>query len=55
MNNINTIDGGTHVSGLKAALTRSFNSYISERMNKQTKGTSIGGDDIREGLTGLFQ
>ena len=51
VNNINTIDGGTHVSGLKAALTRSFNSYISERMSKQSKNTSLGGDDIREGLT----
>ena len=49
VNNINTIDGGTHVSGFKAALTRSINNYLSgTKMAK--KLDSLGGDDIREGL-----
>ena len=52
VNNINTVDGGTHVSGFKGALTRTFNSYIADKnISKSNKGISIGGDDIREGLT----
>ncbi len=52
VNNINTIDGGTHVSGLKAALTRTVNNYAqSEQLLKKDKGTVLSGDDIREGLT----
>ncbi len=52
VNNINTIDGGTHVSGLKASLTRTINSYSQEKnLLKSNKGESISGDDIREGLT----
>jgi DNA gyrase subunit B len=55
VNNINTIDGGTHVSGFKAALTRTFNSYLSEKnLGKAYKGVSVGGDDIREGLTSVI-
>ena len=51
-NNINTIDGGTHVSGLKGALTRTVNSYASQtNLLKTNKGATISGDDIREGLT----
>ena len=51
-NNINTIDGGTHVSGLKAALTRTVNSYATQtNLLKANKGSTISGDDIREGLT----
>jgi DNA gyrase subunit B len=52
-NNINTIDGGTHVSGLKAALTRTVNTYATQsNLLKTTKNSSaISGDDIREGLT----
>ncbi|MEC7984648.1 MAG: DNA gyrase subunit B, partial [Myxococcota bacterium] len=50
VNNINTVDGGTHVSGLKSALTRSFNSYLSNHMQSAKIG-SVSGDDIREGLT----
>jgi DNA gyrase subunit B len=52
VNNINTIEGGTHVSGLKTALTRSVNNYaVSRKLLKSDKGESISGDDIREGLT----
>ena len=49
VNNINTIDGGTHVSGFKAALTRSINNYLqSSKLSKSLD--SLSGDDIREGL-----
>jgi len=52
VNNINTVDGGTHVSGLKAALTRTINTYgQDEGLFKKDKLTSLAGDDIREGLT----
>ncbi|MGB0637750.1 MAG: DNA topoisomerase (ATP-hydrolyzing) subunit B [Myxococcota bacterium] len=51
-NNIRTHEGGTHVSGFKAALTRTVNNYAnSKNLIKSAKGESISGDDIREGLT----
>jgi DNA gyrase subunit B len=51
-NNIRTVEGGTHVSGFKAALTRTVNSYAnSKNLIKASKGESISGDDVREGLT----
>ena len=50
VNNIKTVDGGTHVSGLKAALTRGFNTYINNNMSS-SKISTVSGDDIREGLT----
>ncbi len=50
VNNINTIEGGTHVAGFRNALTRSVNRYISESgLSKQMK-EGLTGDDIREGL-----
>jgi DNA gyrase subunit B len=52
-NNINTREGGTHLAGFKAALTRSVNSYaVSNNLLKGVK-ESISGDDIREGLTAV--
>ncbi|MCP4714337.1 MAG: DNA gyrase subunit B [Deltaproteobacteria bacterium] len=49
-NNINTHEGGTHLSGFKAALTRTVNSYAQQsKMSKNLKG-SLDGDDIREGM-----
>ncbi len=48
VNNINTIEGGTHVIGLKSALTRTLNSYADQNKMGDTKITS---DDAREGLT----
>ncbi len=52
VNNINTVEGGTHVSGLKAALTRVVNTYAtSSGLLKSGKDENLGGDDIREGLT----
>ena len=53
-NNINTQEGGTHVSGLRAALTRTLNSYASRQNLAKDLKESIGGDDIREGLTAVI-
>jgi len=50
VNNINTIEGGTHVSGFKAAVTRALNAYA-EKTGKIDKGVKPTGDDWREGLT----
>ena len=50
VNNITTPEGGTHLTGFKNALTKTFNSYA--RLNNLTKDTeTLSGDDIREGLT----
>jgi len=52
VNNINTVNGGTHVSGLKAALTRTVNNFAqANNLLKGAKGVNLSGDDIREGLT----
>lgn len=51
-NNINTHDGGTHVTGFKSALTRSLNAYMNKtNLLKDLKGENLEGEDIREGLT----
>jgi DNA gyrase subunit B len=53
-NNINTHEGGTHLSGFRAALTRTINVYVSKNnLAKDLKDANIGGDDIREGLTAV--
>ncbi|MBW1877299.1 MAG: DNA gyrase subunit B [Deltaproteobacteria bacterium] len=52
VNSINTVEGGTHVSGLKAALTRTLSTYA--RQNNSLKGTNLSGEDIREGLTAVL-
>jgi DNA gyrase subunit B len=53
-NNINTHEGGTHLSGFRAALTRTINSYAAKNnLAKDLKDASISGDDIREGLTAV--
>ena len=49
-NNINTQEGGTHLSGFRAALTRTINSYANRNNLARDLKESIGGDDIREGL-----
>ena len=52
-NNINTHEGGTHLSGFRAALTRTINAYAtSNNLSKDLK-ESVSGEDIREGLTGV--
>ena len=53
-NNINTQEGGTHVSGLRAALTRTLNAYVARQNLAKGLKESIGGDDIREGLTAVI-
>ncbi|MGH9408001.1 MAG: DNA gyrase subunit B, partial [Vicinamibacterales bacterium] len=54
-NNINTHEGGTHLSGLRAALTRTVNSYAAgNNLSKDLKDATISGDDIREGLTAVL-
>jgi DNA gyrase subunit B len=53
VNNVNTVDGGTHVAGFKAALTRAINQKAKEILPKNKKGDiELTGDDMREGLTG---
>jgi DNA gyrase subunit B len=53
-NNINTIEGGSHLVGFKTALTRTLNNYASsENLFKKEKFT-LGGDDVREGLTAVI-
>ena len=53
-NNIRTIDGGTHLEGLKAVLTRTINS-VARKRNKLKEGASnLGGEHIREGLTAVI-
>ena len=53
-NNINTHEGGTHLSGFRSALTRTINAYaVKNNLAKDLKDASISGDDIREGLTGV--
>ncbi len=56
VNNINTHEGGTHLTGFKSALTRVINQYIqkSSSLNKKDKETTLSGDDVREGLTAVL-
>jgi DNA gyrase subunit B len=53
-NNINTVEGGTHLSGFRSALTRTINFYAAKNNLAKDLKESIGGDDIREGLTAVI-
>src|SRR6202163_3585627 len=53
-NNINTHEGGTHLSGFRSALTRTINSYTTKNTLAKDLKEGITGDDIREGLTGVI-
>ncbi|MEB3228275.1 MAG: ATP-binding protein, partial [Synechocystis sp.] len=53
-NNIRTIDGGTHLEGLKAVLTRTLNSTARKRNKLKEADGNLGGENIREGLTGVI-
>jgi len=52
-NNINTIEGGTHLSGFRSALTRVINQYAKSNGLLKEKDPTLGGDDLREGLTAV--
>jgi len=55
VNNVNTVDGGTHVTGFKAALTRVVNNYAQAKFPQKIKGgLALEGDDCREGLTAII-
>ena len=51
VNNINTEEGGTHLAGLKQALTRSINDYARKNGLLKDSEENLSGDDVREGLT----
>jgi DNA gyrase subunit B len=53
-NNINTQEGGTHLSGLKTALTRTINEYGRKYNYLKEKDENLQGDDVREGLTAIL-
>lgn len=52
-NNINTIEGGTHLEGFRRALTKVFNDYAREKNILKEKDENLSGDDIREGITAV--
>ena len=54
VNNINTIEGGTHLEGFKAALTRTLNNYGTKNNIIKTDKITLTGDDFREGLTAVL-
>ena len=53
-NNINTHEGGTHLSGFRSALTRTINAYAASNNLAKDLKESVGGDDIREGLVAII-
>ncbi|CAN5502660.1 DNA topoisomerase (ATP-hydrolyzing) subunit B [soil metagenome] len=53
VNNINTVEGGTHVSGFRSALTRTLNAYAASN-NLVKKDINLTGEDFREGLTAVI-
>jgi DNA gyrase subunit B len=53
-NNIRTIDGGTHLEGLKAVLTRTMNAIARKRNKLKENADNLAGENIREGLTGVI-
>lgn len=53
-NNINTVDGGTHLVGFKSSLTRVFNDYARKNNFLKENEESFSGDDVREGLTAVI-
>jgi DNA gyrase subunit B len=52
-NNINTIEGGTHLSGLRAALTRTVNNYATSNGLFKKNETTLEGEDVREGIVAV--
>jgi DNA gyrase subunit B len=54
VNNINTHEGGTHLSGFKSALTRTLNDYAKKNNMLKKANFTLSGDDVREGLTAVI-
>ncbi|QEE16375.1 type IIA DNA topoisomerase subunit B [Promethearchaeum syntrophicum] len=56
VNNINTIEGGTHLTGFKSALSRVFNNYIKDHQSqfKNLKDKTLKGTDVREGIVAIL-
>ncbi len=54
VNNINTIEGGTHLEGFKRSLTKTFNDYAKAKNILKEKDGNLQGDDIREGITAVI-
>jgi DNA gyrase subunit B len=54
VNNINTHEGGTHLTGFKSALTRTINAYAEKGNFLKKADFKLSGDDVREGLTGVL-
>ena len=52
-NNINTVEGGTHLVGFKSALTRVFNDYARKNKFLKDSDQALSGEDVREGLTAI--
>jgi DNA gyrase subunit B len=53
-NNINTHEGGTHLSGFRSALTRTINTYARQKGELKEKDPNLQGEDVREGLTAII-
>lgn len=53
VNNINTVEGGTHLEGFKRAITKVFNDYARSHNILKEKDTNLQGEDIREGITAV--
>jgi DNA gyrase subunit B len=53
-NNINTVEGGSHLVGLRAALTRTINDYAKKYNMLKAGGETLSGEDVREGLTAVL-
>ncbi|HDH82040.1 MAG TPA: DNA topoisomerase IV subunit B, partial [Thermoplasmatales archaeon] len=54
VNNINTHEGGTHLSGFKSALTRTLNDYARKNIFKENNARTLSGEDVRESLTAII-
>ncbi len=54
VNNINTHEGGTHLSGFKSGLTRTLNDYAKKNIFKENNASALSGEDVRESLTAII-
>ncbi len=53
-NNIHTMEGGTHLSGFRAAMTRTINDYAKNMKGAKESDSAMSGDDVREGITAIL-